>query len=143
MTQKLVVRHVGEVDEMLEALPLVLQKYDFSAADFEGSLREMVQENGYKMAFFYYNGELVAVCGYWVLRMLYCGRYLQISNLIVDENCRGQGLGGKILRYFEGFAGKNGCEKLILDSHVENKRSHSLYFKEGFYVRGLHFMKDL
>jgi hypothetical protein len=30
-----------------------------------------------------------------------------------------------------------------LDSFIGNKKSHSLYFREGFFIRGFHFMKEL
>ena len=38
---------------------------------------------------------------------------------------------------------KLNCEKIVLDSFTENKKSHTLYFKEDFHIRGFHFMKDL
>jgi GNAT superfamily N-acetyltransferase len=75
--------------------------------------------------------------------MLYCGRYLQASNLVVDENFRARGAGKQILNYLENKARDLGCDKMVLDSYTENKKSHSLYFGEDFYIRGFHFMKDL
>jgi GNAT superfamily N-acetyltransferase len=52
-------------------------------------------------------------------------------------------VGKKILNYLEKKARDLDCEKMVLDSYVENKRSHPLYFREGFYIRGFHYMKDL
>jgi len=86
---------------------------------------------------------MVGVSGYFVLLMLYCGRYLQASNLVVDKNYRNKGVGRKIVRYLENKARQLNCHKFVLDSYTENKKSHSLYYSEGFYVRGFHFMKDL
>ncbi len=144
MTLKLEFKHLTTVEEMLQALPLVNQLYpDISAQDFPKSIKEMIDTNDYKMLAIYDKGNLVAISGYWLLRMLYCGRYLQISNLIVDQNYRDQGIGGKMLEYFEEYARKMDCDKFVLDSHIDNKKSHELFIRKGFYIRGLHFMKDL
>lgn len=129
---------------MIEAFPLIHQMYkkmDYKA--FEVALDEMILNNNYKMVAGYVDDKIVAVSGYWIARMLYCGRYLQVSNFVVDENFRGRGVGKKILNYLENKARNLGCDKVVLDSYTENKKSHSLYFNEDFYIRGFHFMKDL
>lgn len=129
---------------MLETHFLVQQMYkklDLNA--FDVALDEMIACNDYKMVAGFDNDKIVAVSGFWVSRMLYCGRYLQVSNLIVDENNRGLGIGKKILKYLENKAISMGCNKIVLDSYTENKKSHSLYYGENFYIRGFHFMKDL
>jgi ribosomal protein S18 acetylase RimI-like enzyme len=87
--------------------------------------------------------KMVGVCGYWVFLMLYCGRYIQASNLVVDRETQSRGIGKKILEHLEIIGKKLACEKIVLDSYTENKRSHPLYFREGFHIRGFHFMKDL
>jgi len=131
-------------NSMIEAFPLIHQMYkkmDYKA--FEVALDEMILNNNYKMVAGYVDDKIVAVSGYWIARMLYCGRYLQVSNFVVDENFRGRGVGKKILNYLENKARNLGCDKVVLDSYTENKKSHSLYFNEDFYIRGFHFMKDL
>jgi GNAT superfamily N-acetyltransferase len=131
-------------NSMIETFPLVNQIYkkmDYKA--FELAIDEMILNNNYKMVAGFIDNKIVAVSGYWIARMLYCGRYLQASNLVVDENFRGRGIGKKILNYLENKACNLGCDRMVLDSYTENKKSHSLYFNEDFYIRGFHFMKDL
>jgi GNAT superfamily N-acetyltransferase len=99
--------------------------------------------NDFKMIGAFLNNEIIGIAGYWVLRMLYCGRYIQVSSFIVDEKKRGFGIGKKILNEIEKIGKRLNCEKMVLDSFTENKKSHSLYFKEDFHIRGFHFMKDL
>jgi GNAT superfamily N-acetyltransferase len=111
--------------------------------NFELNLDEMILRNDYKMVAGFHGEKMIAVSGYWIAKMLYCGRYLQASNLVVDENFRGRGAGKQILNYLENKARNSGCDKMVLDSYTENKKSHSLYFNESFYIRGFHFMKDL
>ncbi len=137
-------KHISLVDEMMESLLLVNQLYpDIDAQSLKSSLVEMVDCNNYQMLAVFSNDEMVGVCGYWILKMLYCGRYMQISNFVTDEKYRGQGVGNAIIKYLENYAKELKCDKFVLDSNVLNQDPHSLFFKHGFYIRGLHFMKDL
>ena len=131
-------------NSMIEAFPLIHQMYKkMNYENFEINLDEMILRNDYKMVAGFYNEKMIAVSGYWIAKMLYCGRYLQASNLVVDEEFRSRGIGKQILNYLENKARNLGCDKMVLDSYTENKKSHSLYFGEDFYIRGFHFMKDL
>jgi len=136
--------------EMKIAHDLIIKHYQHLNIDqtiFEETIDEMVKRNNYQMLLALAKSadgvELLGIAGFWVSRMFYCGRYLQVSNLIVNEKFRSNGVGKKILQYLEIIALKQQCLKIVLDSYTENKRSHSLYFSEGFYIRGFHFVKDL
>jgi len=140
----IVIKDLETKNMMMEAFPLIHQMYKkMDYKGFEGALDEMILNNNYKIVAGFHDEKMIAISGYWIARMLYCGRYLQASNLVVDENFRGNGVGKKILNYLENKARKLGCDKMVLDSYSENKKSHSLYFGEDFYIRGFHFMKDL
>ena len=144
MALNLKFQHLISAEEMLAALPLVHQLYpEISAEEFPASLQEMIDCNDYKMLAIYHDQKLVAISGYWILRMLYCGKYLQISNLIVDKDYRNHGIGTAMLDYFEKYAKEQNCDKFVLDSNIANKKSHELFERQGFYVRGLHFMKNM
>jgi GNAT superfamily N-acetyltransferase len=141
---EIIIKDLNNIEEMDIAYPLISQVYvNMSFDDYKARVKEMVEENNYRMVAAYMNSKLVGISGYWVFLMLYCGRYLQASNLVVDKECRSLGIGKKILDCLEEKAKKFECEKIVLDSYVENKRSHPLYFREGYYIRGFHFMKDL
>ncbi len=140
--------------EMQLGYPLIGKHYqDFSEEKFLESVEEMISLSNYQMLLVFVKNQeksilvdqldLVGVCGFWLARMFYCGKYLQLSNLIVEESLRGSGVGKKIIKYLENFAKQNNCQKIVLDSYTENKKSHSLYYSEGFYIRGFHFMKDV
>ena len=140
----IVIKDLETKNMMMDAFPLIHQMYKkMDYKGFEGALDEMILNNNYKIVAGFHDEKMIAISGYWIARMLYCGRYLQASNLVVDENFRGNGVGKKILNYLENKARKLGCDKMVLDSYSENKKSHSLYFGEDFYIRGFHFMKDL
>lgn len=133
-----------KASDMMIAYPLVTQMYkDMSSQQYRASIEEMITVNNYRMIAVFLDEKLVGVCGYWIFLMLYCGRYIQASNLIVDEKNRGKGIGKLILNYIENIGHQHECKRFVLDSYTENKKSHPLYFREGFYIRGFHFMKNL
>ena len=140
----ILIKELASKEEMLTSFSLVNQMYEkMSYDEFSAALNEMIKRNDYKMVAAFLDGKMIGVCGYWIALMLYCGRYLQASTLVVDSNIRGKGVGRKILHHLEKKAKEENCQKLVLDSYTENKKSHSLYFRENFYIRGFHFMKDL
>lgn len=144
IAEQIVIKELNNKDEMLQAFDIVRQRYvEMTKENFAAQISEMIEMNDFKMIAAFEGEKIVGVCGYWILRMLYCGRYIQLSSFIVDEEKRGGGIGKKILREAEKIGKKLNCEKVILDSFTENKKSHPLYFKENFYIRGFHFMKDL
>lgn len=144
IANKVVTKELNSKEEILLAYEIVKQRYQkLSLENFSEQISEMIEMNNFKMVGAFIDDKIVGVCGYWVLRMLYCGRYIQLSSFIVDEEKRGLGIGKKILGEIEKIGKKLNCEKIILDSFTENKKSHPLYFSENFYIRGFHFMKDL
>ena len=144
IADQIVVKELNSAQEMFQTYKIVSQRYkEMTRENFQSQILEMIEMNDFKMIGAFLGEEIVGVAGYWVLRMLYCGRYIQLSSFIVDEEKRGSGIGKKILREVEKIGKKLNCEKIILDSLTENKKSHALYYREDFYIRGLHFMKNL
>ena len=111
--------------------------------EFSAALDEMIKLSGYRMVAAFSGDKMVGVSGYWIASMLYCGLYLQASNVVVAKELRSQGIGRKILKFLENKAREMKCKKIVLDSYTENKKSHPLYFRDNFYIRGFHFMKDI
>jgi GNAT superfamily N-acetyltransferase len=144
ITNQIEIRNLDNLEEMLLTYPIIKQRYlEMSFEDFRSKISEMIKMNDFKMVGAFLENEIVGVAGYWVLLMLYCGHYIQVSSFIVDEEKRGFGIGGKILGEIEKIGRATKCKKIILDSYTENKKSHPLYFREGFHIRGFHFMKDI
>ena len=71
------------------------------------------------------------------------GNFLVIEDLIVTENLRGGGIGGKLMAAVEDFGRKWNCDYAIFVSSGFRKRAHHFYEKIGYTedVRG--FRKDL
>ncbi len=89
------------------------------------------------------DGRLAAVAGVWIATKIWCGRYLEIDNLVVDAARRSSGLGSALLRYLEALAIAEDCNIAVLDSYTSNHASHRLYHRHGYEIRGFHFIKPL
>jgi GNAT superfamily N-acetyltransferase len=144
IAQQITIKNLDNREAMMLAWPILAQRYkNLSKEKLSNQIDEMIVANDFKMVAAFLGDEIVGVAGYWVLLMLYCGRYIQVSSFIVDEQKRGLGIGRKILQRLEEVGRELGCEKMVLDSYTENKKSHSLYYRNDFHIRGFHFMKDL
>ncbi len=142
--ENIIIKTLSTKEEMLRVYPIIKQRYShIDLTTYEKQLCEMIEMNDFKIVAAFLGDEIIGIAGYWILRMLYCGRYIQVSSFIVDEEKRGLGIGKKILDEIEKIGRELKCDKIVLDSYTENKKSHSLYFKENFHIRGFHFMKDL
>ena len=132
-------------EQLMLGYPIIHQLYDkMSSETYSNYIDDMIQGNNYHMIAAYDdNNNLIAVASYWILTRFYCGRYIQIGNMVVDKDHRSKRIGSKLLKYIENKGKEAGCSKYILDSYTENKKSHKLYFKEGFFIEGLHFMKEI
>lgn len=133
-------------EELMLGFPIINQLYTkLDQVTYSKYIDEMVEGNNYHMIAAYdtKDNKLLGVASYWILTRFYCGRYIQIGNMVVDKDCRSRGIGAKLLKFVEDKGREKGCQTFILDSYTENKKSHKLYFNEGFFVEGLHFMKKL
>ncbi len=141
---QIVVKRLNTKEEMLQAYKILKQRYqEVTKEDYAAQLSEMIENSGFKMIAAFLDDEIVGISGYWIQRMFYCGRYIHMSSFIVDEEKRGSGIGKKLINEIEAIGKEHGCEKVVLDSFTENKKSHALYYRENFSIRAFHFMKDL
>lgn len=140
----LLIKELVSIDEIEAAYPLIHQVRDqMSFETYISYFEEMKRLSNFKIIAAIIDEKIVGLAGYWMAVMLYCGRYIQISNLVVDQNFQSRGIAKKILYHIEKIGKELGCSKIVLDSYVENKRSHPFFFREGFHIRGFHFMKDV
>lgn len=56
----------------------------------------------------------------------------EIAGLVVDEASRGEGVGPRLLRAAEEWAGQRGCRRVRVRSNVLRERAHGFYEREGY-----------
>jgi GNAT superfamily N-acetyltransferase len=62
-----------------------------------------------------------------------------VEDVFVDEKCRGQGIGTKLVNKIIESAKEHNCYKLICTSRHSREKVHKLYKKIGFTNHGLEF----
>lgn len=87
--------------------------------------------------------ELAGVCGAWITERVYCGKQLELDNLVVAEAYRSKGLGKVLMNYLEDYTNQHGFETIELNTYVSNAGSHKFYFEHGYHILGFHFQKVL
>ncbi|WP_396173853.1 GNAT family N-acetyltransferase [Flavobacterium sp.] len=127
--------------EMLNQLPLIQQLYpDFTHQIYSDLLEEMLHYN-YKQVVVYENGESVGLSGFWIGTKLWCGKYLELDNVIVHPNHRSKGVGKLLTEYLNQKAIETGCKLVALDAYTTNFPAHKFYYNHGFVPKGFHFVK--
>lgn len=112
------------------------------AEDFVDRI-EAQRAQGYRLAYFEDDGEVVAVSGFRVMEMLATGRTLYVDDLVTDETRRSLGHGKAMLDWLQEYARTSGCETFSLDSGTHRQEAHAFYFRERMRVTSFHFAKTL
>ncbi len=129
--------------EMLEQLPIIQQLYEgYTLEKYNSLLNEMLPIN-YKQVIIKENNETIALAGYWIATKLWCGRYLELDNVIVHQNHRSKGIGKVLTEYLIDKAIKNDCTMAVLDAYTTNFAAQKFYMNQGFVPKGFHFVKKL
>ena len=143
MNSKIQFKKLISLAEMLPHLELIqMLTPNVDAGAYEHYLKEMIPHN-YFQIIATQNEEVIGLSGYWIATKIYCGKYLEIDNFIVQEKYRSAGIGHAFINWFEEEAKINSCKLLMLDAYLENFKAHSFYYREGFVARGFHFLKHL
>ena len=130
--------------EIIDSYYLIIQSYpELTKEEYIDITKEISELSNFKMIGAFIDSKIIGISSYNISRMFYCAKFLRISNLIIDKKYRNKKIGTKMINYLEKKARNNNCKNIILDSFIGNKKSHSLYFREGFFIRGFHFIKNL
>jgi GNAT superfamily N-acetyltransferase len=58
--------------------------------------------------------------------------FVELGGLVVDESCRGKGVGEKLLAKVEDWAQQKGCRTVFLRSNVIRHAAHKFYLACGY-----------
>ena len=87
------IKELKNKSEMLQHFEMLTEVYPkLSFDDYSNELDEMIPHN-YGQIAVYKNGECVGMTGYWIGTKLWCGKYLELDNVVVSEKHRNQGIG--------------------------------------------------
>ena len=74
---------------------------------------------------------------------IYCGKQLELDNVIIDSNIQSKGYGTYFIDAIKKWAKQNNYQSIGLNTYTENSRSHKFYFNQDFKILGFHFEQNL
>lgn len=143
MPSEFTIKELTTLAEMEERFSLVKQLNPKLEKDSYSEMLNAMLKNGYRMIAAFKENECVGVSGFWIATKIYSGKYVELDNVITDENYRSKGIGKLLSDWIIEEAKKQRCKVAMLDAYVENYKGHRFYFREGFTVRGFHFIKKI
>jgi GNAT superfamily N-acetyltransferase len=142
MATAIELRELDGKGDMLQYLSVIQELYpNLSAARYDEMLTEMLPNNSYGQLAAFEGEECLGICGFWVGTKLWCGKYLELDNVVVAEKARSKGIGKLLTEYLEQKAETLGCTIMVLDAYTNNFAAHRFYYNQGFSPKGFHFIK--
>ncbi len=110
--------------------------------EFNRRLKKMLGQ-GYRCIAYVESGQYLGICGFWQGTRFWCGDFIDLDNVVVDEKHRGRNIGKKLVVWVENLAKQAGCAQTGLDCYVTSDAAHRFYFREGYIIKGYHFIKPI
>ena len=139
----MIIRELTSKEEMLQYLYVLNDLYpSLTKEEYERDLDNMLPHNYGQVAVF--DGDsCVGISGYWLGTKLWCGKYLELDNIVVKKEYRSKGVGQIIFDYLSEKAIEKECTMMALDSYTTNYKAHKFFYNNGFAPRGFHFINVL
>lgn len=128
-------------DAVIKLLKLLNPKLDKNS--LKDTLATMAEMPNYKCFALFQKGELIGISSGWTTVRIYCGKQLELDNVIIDSQIQSKGFGKYFINAIKNWSISNNYKSLGLNTYVENSRSHKFYFNEGFKILGFHFEHKL
>ncbi len=140
----MIIRELTSKEEMLQHLDVLQDLYpSLTMEEYSKDLDEMLPNNHYGQVAVFDGENCIGLSGYWIGTKLWCGKYLEIDNLVVSTKYRSKGAGKLMFDYLSEKAKEENCVMMALDSYTYNFKAHKFFYNEGFAPRGFHFINIL
>ncbi len=135
------VRELNSKKDMLEQLEVLQELYpNLTHGYYDEMLTSMIPCNYGQVAVF--DGEeCIGISGYWQGTKIWCGKYIELDNVVVKKSARGTGAGKLMQEYLQAKAEETNCNIMVLDAYSHNFKAHRFYYNQGYAPRGFHFIK--
>ncbi|MCX6196600.1 MAG: GNAT family N-acetyltransferase [Flavobacteriia bacterium] len=139
----LTIRELTGKQEMMCHITVLNAIYpSLTVEEYDRELDQMLQHNYGQVAVF--DDEIcIGISGFWIGTKLWCGKYLELDNIVVLEKYRSKGVGKLLFDFLHKKAVENDCTMLSLDSYTHNFKAHKFFYNQGFSPKGFHFISIL
>ncbi|GAB5557189.1 MAG: hypothetical protein SchgKO_14020 [Schleiferiaceae bacterium] len=125
------------------ALAVQLEPDTYTVEMLNPLFDEMFAHDGHRAFGVFEEGTMVGWSTGWLSTRFYCGRQLELDNVVTDANRRSQGIGKFLVEKILEWCVENKLDAVELNAYIPNKRAHSFYENLGFNPVGIHFQKKL
>ncbi|MFN5249479.1 MAG: GNAT family N-acetyltransferase [Bacteroidia bacterium] len=137
-------KEIHDLESRLDLFPLYSQLNPALKFEWYKERTEcLMQEPNYHLLGIFHGNTCIGMSGYWISHKLYCGKYLEPDNVVMDSQWRGKGVGHILQQELERIAQQNECRVMMLDAYLENLDGHRFYESKGYEKKGFHFIKKL
>jgi GNAT superfamily N-acetyltransferase len=112
-------------------------------AQIENYSKEMFLFPNYLCFGAFINGKLVGISSGWITVRFYCGKQLEVDNVIVDHRYQSKGIGKHFFEYIDNWAKSNDFQTIELNAYTHNAKAHKFYFNLDYKIIGFHFQKNI
>ncbi len=137
------IREIKSLAEMLQQFPLLKQLNPQLQKDDCKKMFPKMIKSGYRMIGAFDDKNCVGISGFWIGIKIWCGKYIEPDNVVIDKNYRSFGIGKMLMDWIAVEGKKLHCKVSVLDAYTNNNKSHRFYFREGYVIKGFHFYKEL
>jgi GNAT superfamily N-acetyltransferase len=139
----LTIRELTGKQEMMCHITVLNAIYpSLTIEEYDRELDEMLSHNYGQIAVF--DDEIcIGISGFWIGTKLWCGKYLELDNIVVLEKYRSKGVGKLLFDFLHKKAVEHDCTMLSLDSYTHNFKAHKFFYNQGFSPKGFHFINIL
>ncbi len=139
----LTIRELQGKNEMMGQISVLHAIYpSLTVEEYDRELDQMLSHN-YGQAAVFDNEICIGLSGFWIGTKLWCGKYLELDNIVVLEKYRSKGVGKLLFDFLHKKAVENDCTMLSLDSYTHNFKAHKFFYNQGFSPKGFHFINIL
>ena len=135
-------RHAEDDAEIAACFPVMraLRPHLADAAELVARVGRQ-RAAGYRLLAAWRGDTPVALAGYRFEENLVHGRFVYVDDLVTAEGERGHGLGARLLDAVAAEGRQQGCDRLVLDTALDNVLAHRFYYRQGLLARALRFSR--
>lgn len=128
-------------DKLISIIPLIqLLNPTLPENLLQTRLNEMTSQ-GYQSAGLYLDGQLIGICGLWIMTKFYVGKHIEPDNVFILPQYRSQGYGRQLLEWVYKYGKSQGCIASEMNCYIANEDGNAFWEQEGFVKIGYHYQK--
>ncbi|CAG7857900.1 hypothetical protein MCAMS1_02889 [biofilm metagenome] len=136
------IKHIPQA-QIESILPLIQQLNPTLSEDLLLSRLDDMISQGYQCAGLYLNGQLIGICGLWIMTKFYVGKHIEPDNVFILSEYRRQGYGKQLMRWVYEYGHSQGCIASEVNCYIINESGNTFWEQEGFVKIGYHYQRLL